>query len=218
MSGIRFELPPKGTLTPNDEYDPLPYYYKPGIGWLYRRRLTMALELLPSPNGLPGRGKVLEIGVGSGVLVPTLTRAYGEYVGVDLVLAQGLERLVAPRCKATLREADLLDPATLPEAAFDAIVCVSVLEHIADRDGAARGLARALKPGGTLVVGVPMVNRAMSRAFEVVGFSGIDDHHVSAPVEIEAALGRVLQRAGRSALPPGAPTPLALYSCTAWRR
>jgi hypothetical protein len=63
-----------------------------------------------------------------------------------------------------------------------------------------------------------MVNRAMSRAFEVVGFSGIDDHHVSAPVEIEAALGRVLQRAGRSALPPGAPTPLALYSCTAWRR
>ena len=74
-----------------------------------------------------------------------------------------------------------------------------MLEHIADADGAARGLARALAPGGTLVTGYPMVSALMTRAFELIGYRGIDDHHVSPPARIAAALARVLRPAGRAA-------------------
>src|SRR3954452_13443406 len=121
MSGLRLQLPPEGVLKPNDDHDPLPYYYNRWVGWLYRHRLQMGLDLLP-PHGR----RVLEVGVGSGVLVPTLTAHYAEYLGTDLVLAPGLEALVTPGCQARFRSADLLVPGTLPAAAFDAVVCFSV--------------------------------------------------------------------------------------------
>jgi SAM-dependent methyltransferase len=210
---LAFELPPEGTLRPNNEHDPLPFYYHPWVGWLYRHRLQMGLDLLPQ-----GGTRVLEIGVGSGVLIGTLTRRYPVYVGTDLVLARGLERLVAPGCQATFREADLLSRDALPEAAFDAIVCFSVLEHIRDVDAAAAAMARALAPGGTLVTGYPMLNRLMTRAFDAIGFHGIDDHHVSPPKSISAALGHVLRPVARAAFPPHAPVGAALYQCTSWNR
>ena len=98
------------------------------------------------------------------------------------------------------------------------MVCFSVLEHIADADGAAASLARALAPGGTLVTGYPMVSPLMTRAFALIGYPNIDEDHVSPPARIAAALGRVLRRRARAAFPPAAPTRLALYQCTAWSR
>ena len=98
---------------PNDEHDPLPYYYRPLTGWLYRKRLTMALSLLPPRTP---RQHVLEVGVGSGILIPTLSAAFGSYTGTDLVLAKGLYRLVAPTCSARFLQADLLAPSSLPAA------------------------------------------------------------------------------------------------------
>jgi SAM-dependent methyltransferase len=210
---IRFELPPPGTLTANDRDDPLPYYYHPWVGWLYRHRLQMGLDFMPDRGG-----RVLEVGVGSGVLVPTLTRRFAEYTGTDLTLAPDLDRLVAPGCRAEFRRADLLRDGDLPAGHFDAIVCFSVLEHIADADGAARSLAAALAPGGLLVTGYPMVSRLMTRAFGLIGYDRIDDHHVSPPARIAAALGGVLQSVRRAAFPPGAPVAAALYQCTAWTK
>jgi 2-polyprenyl-3-methyl-5-hydroxy-6-metoxy-1,4-benzoquinol methylase len=210
---MHFDLPPPGTLTPNDAHDPLPFYYHRWVGWLYRHRLQMGLDLLPD-----GGQRVLEIGVGSGVLVPTLTKHYAEYTGTDLTLARGLDALVTPGCRAEFRTADLLLDGDLPANHYDAIVCFSVLEHIEDAGGAARTLARALTPGGTLVTGYPMVSALMTRAFSALGFANIDDHHVSPPALIAAALGAALKPTGRVAFPPAAPIHAALYQCRAWTK
>jgi SAM-dependent methyltransferase len=210
---LRFVLPPPGRLQPNNERDPLPYYYRRATGWLYCHRLQMGLDLLP-----PGGRRVLEVGVGSGILVPTLTGGYRQYLGTDLELAPGLDELVSPGCEARFQRADLLVPGALPEGAFDAVVCFSVLEHIADADGAARALAGALAPEGTLVTGYPMVNPAMTQAFRAIGYPSIDDDHVSTPARIAAALERVLRPITRVAFPPGAPISLALYQCAAWQK
>ena len=208
---MKLSLPAAGTLKPNNEHDPLPYYYRPLLGWLFRRRLAMGLALVP-PDGQ----RVLEVGVGSGILVPTLTAGFAEYTGADLVLAEGLPSLVTSGCQAQFVRADLLSPPDLPAAHFDTVVCLSVLEHIADVDGAAAALARALCKGGTLVAGYPMVNGLMSGCFRTIGFANIEAHHVAAPAAIDRALRRVLRPVARKSLPPLAPTPLALYQCTAW--
>jgi SAM-dependent methyltransferase len=208
---LRFNLPARGRLRPNNERDPLPYYYRPGVGWLYRHRLQMGLGLLP-----PGGRRVLEVGVGSGILVPTLTAHYPEYLGTDLELAPGLPALVAPGCQGRFQAVDLLAGDALPASAFDAVVCFSVLEHIADTDRAAWALARALAPGGTLVAGYPMVSPLMTRAFQAIGYPGIDEDHVTPPVRIAAALASVLRPVRRAAFPPAAPVRLALYQCTSW--
>jgi SAM-dependent methyltransferase len=210
---MRLELPAEGVLHPNDADDPLPYYYNRWVGWLYRHRLQMGLDLLPE-----GGRRVLDIGVGSGVLVPTLTKRYPEYTGTDLTLAPDLAALVAPGCKAEFRRADLLADGDLPENHYDAVVCISVLEHIADAQGAARAITRALAPGGTLVTGYPMVSRLMSGAFKMIGFKRIHDHHVSPPAAISAALADLLTPVKRVAFPPGAPVGGALYQCVSWTK
>ena len=58
--------------------DPCRFYYWPIIGRLYRRRLEICLDLLP------GGGKVLEIGFGSGISFPSLGQLYSEIHGADL--------------------------------------------------------------------------------------------------------------------------------------
>jgi 2-polyprenyl-3-methyl-5-hydroxy-6-metoxy-1,4-benzoquinol methylase len=208
---MKLILPPQGTLTPNNEYDPLPYYYRRLTGGLYQKRLQMGLDLLPR-----GARTVLEVGVGSGILIPTLSAHFSDYVGSDLVLADGLERLVQPTCHAEFIRADLLQESSLPAGAFDAVICLSVLEHIRDADAAAFALACTLTKGGTLVTGYPMVNRLMSTVFRTIGFANIEEHHVSAPATIAAALAKVLRPLGRRAFPPHVPVPLALYQCTSW--
>ena len=208
---MKLNLPPAGTLKPNDQHDPLPYYYRPLIGWLYRKRLRMGLDLLPS-----GGARILEVGVGSGILVPTLSAHFPRYTGTDLVLVDGLQRLVAPSCQTEFLQADLLQKSSLPEASFDVVICLSVLEHIADADGAASALAQTLVKGGTLVAGYPMVNRLMAKLFRTIGFGNIEAHHVTAPATIDRALRRVLRRGARKALPAFAPVSLALYQCAAW--
>jgi 2-polyprenyl-3-methyl-5-hydroxy-6-metoxy-1,4-benzoquinol methylase len=208
---MKLALPPVGTLKPNDAHDPLPYYYRRWVGWLYRKRLQMGLDLLPRQGS-----RVLEVGVGSGILVPTLTAHYPRYSGTDLVLADGLPGLVAPACQGEFLQADLLQESSLPAASYDIVICLSVLEHIADAEGAASALARTLVKGGTLVAGYPMVNHLMARLFRTIGFDNIEDHHVTAPATIDKALRRVLRRTRRKALPTFAPVPLALYQCAAW--
>jgi 2-polyprenyl-3-methyl-5-hydroxy-6-metoxy-1,4-benzoquinol methylase len=210
---MKLLLPARGSLRPNNEHDPLPYYYRPLLGWLYRKRLQMGLDLVP----VTGKN-VLEVGVGSGILIPTLSAMFPAYTGADLVLAEGLAPLVETGCQAQFVTADLLVDSDLPEARFDVVICLSVLEHIADSEHAAASLARTLVKGGTLVAGYPMVNRLMARFFRTIGFPNIEDHHVAAPADIDRALRRVLRRVARKSLPPFAPISWSLYQCTAWRK
>ena len=78
---VRFELPPRGTLTPNSGVDPLRYYYTPLVGKIFTSRLQIGLDLLQ------GRfARLLEIGYGSGLLMPTLA-----------AIADELYRRAAPR-------------------------------------------------------------------------------------------------------------------------
>src|SRR5579864_8729413 len=44
----------------------------------------------------------------------------------------------------------------IPSNAFDVVVCEQVLEHVANLDRAVDSLARVVKPGGRLVIGIPV--------------------------------------------------------------
>ncbi len=105
----------------------------------------------------PG-ARVLDVCCGSGASAIPAARAVGangSVLGVDLaddllVLA----RAKAEQCGYTnveFRTGDLLD-LDLPEAGFDAVVCVFGIFFVPDMQAAARALWRLVRPGGKLAV------------------------------------------------------------------
>lgn len=96
------------------------------------------------------RLEVLEAGCGGGLVL-----AYGagaRLTGLDLSARQ-LERHAAldRRIQADLESFDY------PERAWDVITCWNVLEHLRRPERALEGFARAVKPGGLIVLGLPNV-------------------------------------------------------------
>ena len=101
------------------------------------------------------RGRVLEVGVGTGLSLP----AYGrhlEIVGIDLspemlekardrVAAEGLDRI------AGLYEMDASD-LKFPDASFDTVVAMYVMTVVPDPEKVMRELSRVCRPRGEVII------------------------------------------------------------------
>lgn len=114
-----------------------------------RNRLIVQLASEISKEG----DQMLEVGCGTGYVLRALARECGlRMTGSDLY-GEGLEY-----ARRRVREADFLelDARELPyEQSFDLVGAFDVLEHIDDDIGVLRGLYRALRPGGFLLLTVP---------------------------------------------------------------
>jgi SAM-dependent methyltransferase len=103
----------------------------------------------------PGE-RILDVGVGTGLLAYDLARLVGEsgqVLGLDLapaMVAAAAQRL-ADLPQAAARVADALDLG-VPEAGFDAAVSTQVYEYVADMPRALAELRRALRPGGRALI------------------------------------------------------------------
>lgn len=121
-----------------------------------RIRARNVLKLLP--DDLHPR-RILDAGCGPGVISFALCRRFpgATVTGVDLG-AREVEacRSIAERAGVTHAVFETADVRALRwRDHFDLVVCVDILEHIEDDAGALSSLARALAPGGTLVLHVP---------------------------------------------------------------
>ncbi|WP_050507591.1 non-ribosomal peptide synthetase [Streptomyces sp. NRRL B-11253] len=108
-----------------------------------------------------GGRRVLEIGVGSGLLMAHLAGGVDEYWGTDLSAAV-IERLTGQVAEAGLSERVRLrsqaadDVTGLPAGYFDTVLINSVVQYFPDGEYLARVVGRALDllaPGGRLLIG-----------------------------------------------------------------
>lgn len=129
--------------------------------WFVARRdlVLTALHRLIRANKKDAPPRLLDLGCGTGGTLEML-RPLGQAVGLDLeplALAfcreRGHDRLV--RASATALP--------FPDNAFDFVIALDVLEHIADHETAAREIARVLAPGGHVLVTVPAYQSLWSR-------------------------------------------------------
>lgn len=105
------------------------------------------------------RGRVLELGVGTGASLGFYGRGVEEVVGIDLhrgVLARARARVSRLRRAGQAHRVRLerADAQRLPydDASFDTVVAFLTLCSVPDADAAAREIRRVLKPGGLLLV------------------------------------------------------------------
>jgi SAM-dependent methyltransferase len=171
----RLKLPDAGLLHANGPDDPLPYYYKPFIGKIYRARIEQALSLLTPPYK-----SILEIGYGSGLLLPSLCQMGESVSGIDLQtnpdqLKEQLEKL---DMDCTLVQGDIAEQ-HFAEGEFDLVVAISIFEHIADLGPPLEQIKKLLSPSGHLLIGMPRVDKYMDIAFRGIGYNNINDHHVT---------------------------------------
>jgi SAM-dependent methyltransferase len=101
-------------------------------------------------GGREASAKVLD--AGCGFTLPTELPEHARLVGLD-ISAEALAK------HERLDDAIVGDVETypLPDDEFDVILCWTVLEHLEHPRSAFENLARAVKPGGLLVIGVPNV-------------------------------------------------------------
>src|SRR5581483_7314452 len=192
MTGSATRKPPRLKLLPRKQYlfedgkDPLPYYYWPVLGKLYRRRVELCLQ------ECVGGQRVLEVGYGSGVTFLNLGEKYKEIHGIDLSAntSEVSRRFAAQGLDVRLCNGDVTKmPYT--DGYFDTVLLISILEHLkpAQLQAACREIARGLKPGGQIVYGVPVERAFMVFMFRVLGYN-IREHHFSTEKDVNNAFAQ----------------------------
>lgn len=206
-------LPPKNLLTKTDAGDPLFYHYIPLIGYVFKKRLVNTLSLLAD-----NYENLLEIGFGSGLLLPELARRSNNLYGVDVheMIPAVRKMLDSLNIRADLRRISALD---LPFADdfFDAAVSVSAFEHLkpVELDKAFLELKRTLKKGGVAVISFPVRNIITDVFFQTLGWNSKEWNprimHPSSHNDIIVAAKKQLRVEKILVFPKFLPIDLSLY-------
>ena len=146
------KLLPRNALVKTGPVDRANWNYTSKLAWLQRRRFHLLLSLL----GNRPVDRLLELGYGSGILMPELATRCSELFGADPHphSAQVHEVLAAHGVEATLVSAGA-EQLPFTDGFFDTIVTISAIEYVTDIDRACTELRRVLRPDGCLYIVTP---------------------------------------------------------------
>ncbi len=155
---MKLELVDLKYLPSTNLLDGTPIYTHPikPLRKFFIKRIELSLSLLEPPNG-----NVLDIGCGSGILLPTLSKIRGMVVGVDI--HANLDRVNNYLKKNGFRNLHLIraDNHYLPfrNSCFIAILAISTLDHLDKPRLAIQEIDRIGKFGLNFVFGLHITHR-----------------------------------------------------------
>lgn len=138
------------------------------------RMLELAVE------AARGKGRVLEVAAGTGLITTAIAPVVGELIATDYAaeMVEQLEARVRDAQLANVRceQADLYS-LEYDSGSFDVVFAANVLHLVPDLEGALANLRRTLKPCGVLVVPTYLHEQTigaaiLSRLFALTGFPG----------------------------------------------
>ena len=173
--------PSKSSNTPMSDRDYWERHarnYDASLRWVLGRPLPRMLELVS--EAVQGKGRVLEVAAGTGIVTSAIAQTCGAVVATDYASAMvdALEQRVrdAGLDNVACEQADIY---ALPYEAceFDAVVAANVLHLVPDLPAALNALKKVIKPGGLLVLPTfchdeTRVSWLVSRLLAVTGFPG----------------------------------------------
>lgn len=127
--------------------------------------------------------RVLDVGTGTGVLLPLLSQAVGEDGRVEAIdVSSGMLRVarskgIPPNVSLLQTSLEEYRPAS---GHFDRVMCNAVFPHFSDSAAALAKILSLLRPGGRLVISHPIgreaVNRIHSASSSVVAEDSVPDN------------------------------------------
>jgi len=181
--------------------------YHPFTGILYQKRFCMVFSYLRER-----RAKILEVGCGRGLLLPELSKRCFQLHGIDIhgrldVVQRTLEK---ERLHNVFLSGGNITAIPYRDRVFDAIICVSVLEHLKDLKTCFTELSRVLKDSGDLILGFPVKNGLTDLLFRFLRCD-VDNIHPSSHQKIILAAREQFSLQSFQVYPRHFPVDLALY-------
>lgn len=214
---MKIRLPERRNIKETTAADPLKFYYLPIASSFYVARFADAVRLLGKRVG-----RLLEVGCGSGIFLPELAKHCDILIACDFHprLSHTSEMLNLESVQAALTRADAR---ALPFAteSIDAVICMSVLEHLHDLEAPAEEFYRVLRPGGVAVIGVPVANlftEAILRLSYLSLDARLEDEHVSTHRDILRVFGKKFKAENMLKIPRFLPEQVGMYCAVRFRK
>jgi ubiquinone/menaquinone biosynthesis C-methylase UbiE len=135
------------------------YFNKAANNWDKRfqtPKLSSFLEKLVPQFGLEQGQNVLDVGTGTGILIPYLIRAVGSDGSVTAVDYSEKMIQVCKTKHSHLKNLSIklgnIEETAFPPESFDAVICFGVFPHLENKEKALRNINRTLRSGGKLVI------------------------------------------------------------------
>ncbi|MCM8769222.1 MAG: class I SAM-dependent methyltransferase [Candidatus Omnitrophica bacterium] len=127
----------------------------------YSPVLGSCVKLISQETGLK-KGKILDVGCGSGLRLLKFRQAGFEPEGIDF--SEEDVKYVKERLGLKVRAADV-EKEDLPPAEYDLIIAYWLLEHVREPEVLVRKTYAALKPGGWVALGIPLADSLVASLF-----------------------------------------------------
>jgi len=118
--------------------------------WWHRHKRLAVLQLLEKFN--TNRGRILDIGCGTGKMLEELKQSGWEVEGIDKSVLTQKECL---KRGLKIKIADAAEKLPFKHNYFQAVLALDFLEHVQDDQKVVREIKRVLKPNGIILVSVP---------------------------------------------------------------
>ena len=163
MSRKRYQvrLLDRKSLIPTGDVDQAAWNYHPILGPVQRARFDIIVGLL----GERRYERLLEIGYGSGVFMPELSRHCRNLYGIDPhPMPERIEAVLAESgVSATLSQGGA-ESLPFDDGFFDAVIAVSSMEYVEEIEQACREIERVLAPRGIFVMITPGHSKILDMA------------------------------------------------------